>query len=196
MAGGRRLVQQPLFIGRRDTSGPKELTGPEYWSKWVGMRWDWKIVSRSFMGTKAFTTIESISAPLPGNMCQVTYKTVINTEVRSSLHPTIVTGFTLGLIAKGPQEWRLPPDYIYSDPLSPEFPSSSQWAWTGPSTSGVCAFLTTATPTATVSSDSTSPTFSYNYLRALTFSGGTLPTQNGDHVFTVTTTRLKALNPL
>lgn len=198
MAVGRRLVQQPLFIGRRDTSsGPKELTGPEYWSKWVGMRWDWKIASRGYMGTRAFTTIQSVSSSSFGNTRQVTYRTQILTQVRGSVfHPPIVVGFALGLLAKGPQEWRKPPSYTYSPPFTPLFPSSSQWQWTGPTTNGVCAFLTTEMPVATVPSDPTSPAFNYNNLRALTFSGGTFPTENGDHVFTVTTTRLETLNPL
>ena len=75
----RRLVQQPLFLGRRNRNqgGSSEMTGPEYWSKWVGMEFDWALVSRSFMTAAAKSVVKSIGSAAVGNLAMVTWEHTI-----------------------------------------------------------------------------------------------------------------------
>lgn len=194
----RRLVQQPLFLGRRNQGGSSEMTGPEYWSKWVGMEFDWALVSRSYMTAAAKSAVKTIGPADVGNLAMVTWEHTITCNVRTiSYHPAISNGFTLALIALQ-QKWFLPGG-LYTIPFTPLFATATAqwWNWTGPSTAGSCTFTSAATPKATVAADSGSPTFVYNNLRVLGFgSGGSYPTQTGNHTFTVTSSELRALNPL
>ena len=193
----RRLVQQPLFLGRRNQGGSREMTGPEYWSKWVGMEFNWALVSRNYMSAAAKSVVKSIGSAAVGNLAMVTWEHTITCNVRStSYHPAISNGFTLALIALQ-QRWNLPGG-LYNMPLTPLFPTATAawWTWSGPSTGGSCLFTSSTIPLATVAEDSGSPTFTYNNLRALRFSGGSYPTKTGDHVFTFTNDDLRTLNPL
>ncbi len=192
----RRMVQQPLFLGRRNQGGSSEMTGPEYWSKWVGMEFDWGLVSRFYMSATAKSVVKSVGSAAVWNLAMVTWEHTITCNVRSTVfHPAISNGFTLGLIELQ-QSWILPGG-LYAIPPTTKFPpGTASWAWSGPSTGGSCTFTSFTTPLATVAADSGSPKFTYDNLRALRFGGGSYPTETGKHVFTFTNDELRTMVPL